>query len=120
MRHMQIPKTSSTPPQATSRAHSIWAIAAFVAPTFIWAWGLGYAASQVKDSAPALNVALMITAGYAPSLTAIAIMACFGGWAALKAWFTRCLKWRVKRQLFALAFLPFDQEYFAQRGYRHG
>ena len=88
----------------TSSIYLLRAIICFVGLAVLWAWALGFAASQVKDSAPILNIILMIAAGFAPSLAAIVIVACFGGRAGLRAWFTRCLNWRVKWYVFVLAF----------------
>jgi hypothetical protein len=49
---------SSSPLQV--RARSKRAIFAFVVLAFVWAWGLGFAATRAKAHSPVLNVALMV------------------------------------------------------------
>jgi membrane protease YdiL (CAAX protease family) len=94
---------SSSPLQA--RARSKRAIFVFIALAFVWSWGVGFAATQVKAYSPGLNVALMILAGFGPSLAGIAVVAIFSNRAGLRVWAGRCLDWRVGWRWFVLAFL---------------
>jgi uncharacterized protein len=80
------------------------ALACFVVIAFLWAWGFGYLAGQLKSGAPILNITLMITAGYAPTLAAIGVVALCNGRAGLLAWLARCLNWRVNWKWHVLAF----------------
>jgi len=94
---------SSSALQAKTR--SKLAIFVFFALAFAWAWGMGFAATQVKAYSPGLNVALMIVAGFGPSLAGIAVVAIFSSPAGLRDWTRRCLNWRVGWHWFVLAFL---------------
>lgn len=89
-------------------AHSTRAILTFFALTFAWSWGIGIAASSIAKSAPVLNAALMMVAGYGPSLAAIVIIVAFspraGKHTGLRAWLARCLNWRVGWTWYAFAF----------------
>ena len=100
-----LPETrdSSSGPQADAR--SKFAIFVFVTLAFVWAWGAGFVATQVKAYSPGLNVALMIVAGFGPSLAGIAVVAFFSSPAGLRDWAGRCLNWRVGWRWFVLAFL---------------
>jgi membrane protease YdiL (CAAX protease family) len=81
------------------------AIVLFVVLAFAWSWGIGFAAVQAKASSPALNVALMISAGFGPSLAGLVVVAIFGHPVGLLGWARRCLNWRVGWRWFLLAFL---------------
>ena len=94
---------SSSALQAKTR--SKLAIFVFFALAFVWAWGVGFAATQVKAYSPVLNVALMILAGFGPSLASIVVVAIFSSPAGLRDWARRCLNWRVGWRWFVLAFL---------------
>jgi len=94
---------SSSALQADAR--SKLAIFVFVALAFVWAWGVGFVATQVKAYSPGLNVALMIVAGFGPSLAGFAVVAFFSSPAGLRDWARRCLNWRVGWRWFVLAFL---------------
>jgi membrane protease YdiL (CAAX protease family) len=88
-----------------TKTRSKLAIFVFIALAFVWAWGVGFAATQVKAYSPGLNVALMIVAGFVPSLAGIAVVAIFSSPAGLRDWARRCLNWRVGWRWFVLAFL---------------
>jgi membrane protease YdiL (CAAX protease family) len=88
-----------------ARARSKFAIFVFVALAFTWAWGVGFAATQVEAYSPALNGALMMLAGFGPSLAGIAVVAIFSCRAGLRNWAKGCLNWRVGWRWFVLAFL---------------
>ncbi len=81
------------------------AIALFVALAFGWSWGLGFVASGMKATAPMPSAALMMVAGFGPSLAAGAVAVLSSGSAGLRAWMLRCLEWRVGSGWFLLAFL---------------
>jgi uncharacterized protein len=100
-----LPRADDSGSQLELRARSKPALFAFVVLAFAWAWGLGLAATQAKAVSPVLNAALMIVAGFGPSLAGVAVVACFSSPAGLRAWSRRCLNWRVGWRWFALAFL---------------
>ena len=81
------------------------AIALFVALAFGWSWGLGFVASGMKATAPMPSAALMMVAGFGPSLAAGAVAVLSSGSAGLRAWMLRCLEWRVGSGWYLLAFL---------------
>lgn len=81
------------------------AIVLFVVLAFAWSWGVGFAAAQATASSAALNVALMIAAGFGPSLAGLAVVAIFSHPAGFRAWARRCLNWRVDWRWYLLAFL---------------
>lgn len=81
------------------------AIVFFVALAFAWSWGLGFVASSLKASSPTLSAALMMIAGFGPSLAGVAVIALSTGSAGLRTWIARCLKWRVGSGWYVLAFL---------------
>ena len=88
-----------------ANARSKLAIFVFVALAFVWAWGVGFAATQVKAASPGLNIALMVVAGFGPSLAGFAVIAFFSSPAGLRDWAKRCLNWRLGWRWFVLAFL---------------
>ena len=88
-----------------ANARSKLAIFVFVALAFVWAWGVGFAATQVKAASPGLNIALMVVAGFGPSLAGFAVVAFFSSPAGLRDWAKRCLNWRLGWRWFVLAFL---------------
>jgi len=85
---------------------SSWrAIFVFVSLSFVWAWGVGLAAGQAATSSPTLNFALMVSAGFGPSLAALVVVAVFSAPAGFRAWVIRCLNWRLGSGWYLLAFL---------------
>jgi membrane protease YdiL (CAAX protease family) len=100
-----LPETPDSSSALQAKTRSKLAIFVFVALAFVWAWGVGFAATQVKAYSPGLNVALMIVAGFGPSLAGIAVVAFFSSRAGLRDWARRCLNWHVGWRWFVLAFL---------------
>jgi uncharacterized protein len=90
------------------RAQSLPAILTYFALTFAWSWGIGIAASGIAKTAPVLNAALMMVAGYGPSVAGLAVVVAFSPrtekGAGLRAWLVRCLNWRVGWKYYAFAF----------------
>lgn len=87
------------------RALSAPAIVAFFVLAFVWSWGIGSAAAQVKLQSVALGTALIVLSGFGPSVSAFAVVAHFSGDAGLRHWLARSLNRRVGWRWFALAFL---------------
>jgi len=79
--------------QVSARSRS--AILSFFLLAFFWAWGLGFLAVQVKASSPNLSSILLMAAGFAPSLSGLAVVAVFSSGAGLKHWLAHCLNWRL-------------------------
>ncbi len=77
----------------------------FLAAAFGWSWGLGFVAYQIKVDWPKLNVALMIAAGFGPSLAGLLVVALSTGHSGLRTWTARCLNWHVDWLWYAVAFL---------------
>ena len=100
-----LPETHDSSSALQADARSKLAIFVFIVLAFLWAWGMGFAATQVKAYSPGLNVALMVVAGFGPSLAGIAVVAFFSSPAGLRDWARRCLNWRVGWRWFVLAFL---------------
>jgi len=100
-----LPETHASSSALQADARSKLAIFVFIVLAFVWAWGMGFAATQVKAYSPGLNVALMVVAGFGPSLAGIAVVAFFSSPAGLRDWARRCLNWRVGWRWFVLAFL---------------
>lgn len=82
-----------------------FAVVLFVILAFAWSWGLGFAALGIKASSPTLSTALMIIAGFGPSLAGIAVVAFSTGSVGLRAWMSRCLNWRVGPVWYFVAFV---------------
>jgi uncharacterized protein len=87
-----------------ARARSIPAFFAFIALTFGWSWGIGIFATSIGTKAPVLSAALMMVAGYGPSLAGLVVVVAFNRGKGLRDWLTRCLNWRVDWRWYALAF----------------
>lgn len=77
----------------------------FILLAFAWSWGLGFAGNKMKEALPALSVALMILAGFGPSLAAVVVVALSTGTAGLRGWVRRCFAWRIDAGWYLLAFL---------------
>jgi hypothetical protein len=99
------PETGGSGPALQKCALSITAIVAFFVLAFVWSWGIGFAASQVKAQSVALSTALLMLSGFGPSIAGFAVVARFSGGAGLRHWLARCLNRRVGWRWFALAFL---------------
>lgn len=99
------PETGSGGAALQQRALSVTAIVAFFVLAFVWSWGIGFAAPQVKLQSVALGTALMLLSGFGPSVAAFAVVAHFSGGAGLRHWLARSLNRRVGWRWFALAFL---------------
>lgn len=79
----------------------------FLALTFIWSWTCWLLSSEVKSRSSALATVLMFAGSFGPSMAAIAVVSVLGGRGGLRAWFARCLRWRIGWRWLALAlFLP--------------
>ncbi len=83
---------------------SLIAILAFFALAFGWAWGIGVTATQVSVQLPVVGTALMMLAGFGPSLAAVTVVAMVSPGTGLRDWAARCLNWRVGWRWFAFAF----------------
>jgi uncharacterized protein len=81
------------------------AILAFFVLAFAWSWAIGLVATQLATPSPVLSTALMMAAGFGPSLAGLAIVAIFSDGTGLRDWFLRCLNWRVGWRWFVFAFL---------------
>jgi uncharacterized protein len=81
------------------------AILAFFVLAFAWSWAIGLVATQVATPLPVLSTALMMAAGFGPSLAGLAIVAIFSDGTGLRDWLLRCLNWRVGWRWFVFAFL---------------
>lgn len=86
-------------------ARSPLAIFVFIALAFSWAWGVGLVATRFETVLPGFHVALMIVAGFGPSLAGLATVAIFSKRLHFRAWGGRCLNWRVSWRWFLFAFL---------------
>jgi uncharacterized protein len=87
------------------RALSRWAVINFFFLAFLLSWAIGLVATQVQPRFPALSTALMMAAGFGPSVAGFAVVAVFGSGTGLRNWLARCLNWRLGWRWFALAFL---------------
>jgi membrane protease YdiL (CAAX protease family) len=87
------------------RTRSMTAIIAFFILAFCWSWGIGIAATQVTAQNPVLSTALMMVAGFGPSLAGFAVVAIVSTGTGLREWAARCLDWRVGWRWFVLAFV---------------
>lgn len=88
-------------PEAASQR----AIVLFVGLAFAWSWGLGLAASGMMAGSPMLGTALIMLAGFGPSLAGVAVVALSADAAGLRAWMSRCLYRRVGWHWYLLAFV---------------
>jgi len=100
-----LPETKDRGSSLQASARSTPAMLAYFVLAFAWAWGVGWAATQVKVESPALSIALMMLAGFGPSLAGFAVVAVFSGASGLRDWAGRCLNWRLGWRWFLLAFL---------------
>ena len=79
----------------------------FFALTFAWSWTCWLLSPAVKTQWPSLATLLMFAGSFGPSMAAVVVVANIGGRAGLRAWFGRCLQWRIGWGWMALAlFLP--------------
>lgn len=88
---------------AVGRSDSRSAILTFFGLTLAWTWGFWWASVEVKPSAPMVSNVLYLAGAFGPSLAAIAVTAMFSGGEVLRAWFKRCLRWRIGWVYYALA-----------------
>ena len=89
----------------TASSRSNRTIATFIALTFGWTWGFWFLAKLAKADFPSLSAGLRILAGFGPSIVGVGVVAVTCGSAGLRAWFVRCLHWRVGKQWYLFAFL---------------
>jgi uncharacterized protein len=97
--------TLSTAKSESALGLSLAAIMTFIVLTFVWSWGLGFLANVTRATSPLLNTALIMIAGYGPSLAGLAVMLMFGTGTSIHVWLGRCVNWRVDWRWFALAFV---------------
>ena len=79
------------------------AILAFFVLAIAWSWAIGLVATQVGTPLPVLSTALMMAAGFGPSLAGLAIVAIFSDGTGLRDWLLRCLNWRVGWRWYVIA-----------------
>lgn len=84
--------------------NSLRAVTVFIVLAFAWSWGVGFGGFQVRSSSPLLSTALMMIAGFGPSLAGGVVVGLSAGSDGLRAWLARCLNWRLNWRWFALAF----------------
>ena len=80
----------------------IWA---FFFLTFAWSWTCWLLSPAVKPQLPSLATMLMFAGRFGPCVAAVLVVANAGGRAGLRAWFGRCLQWRIGWGWMALALL---------------
>ena len=80
----------------------IWA---FFFLTFAWSWTCWLLSPAVKPQSPSLATMLMFAGSFGPCMAAVLVVANAGGRAGLRAWFGRCLQWRIGWGWMALALL---------------
>jgi len=80
------------------------ALLTFVAMTFGWTWPLWMAGAGLISCAPDLGKALLLLAGFGPSLSGLITVGIFDGGAGLGRWLHRCLNWRLGLFWYAVAF----------------
>jgi hypothetical protein len=89
-------------PRGVERRALLWP---FFALTFAWSWTCWFLAPAVKPHSPSLATVLMFAGSFGPSLAALLVVANAGGRAGLRAWFGRCLRWRIGWRWLAFALL---------------
>jgi membrane protease YdiL (CAAX protease family) len=67
----------------------------FFALTFAWSWACWALSPAIKPQLPWLATLLMFAGSFGPSLAAIAVVASTRRVEGLRAWLSRCLKWRI-------------------------
>lgn len=73
--------------------------------TFAWSWACWALSSAIKPQLPGLATLLMFAGSFGPSLAAIAVVASNRKAGCLRAWLSRCLRWRIGWGWWILAFL---------------
>ncbi len=86
-------------------AQSSTAVVAFFVLAFVWSWGFGFAATQIKSQSIAISTALIMVSGFGPSIAAFVIVGAFSGGLGLRRWLTQCLDRHIWWRWFVLAFL---------------
>lgn len=87
------------------RARSLTAILAFVVLAFGWSWVIGFFGTRIKGDFPVLSTALMMTAGFGPSVACFAVVVATSNGQGLRNWLFHRFNWRVDWRWFALAFV---------------
>jgi hypothetical protein len=77
----------------------------FFALTFAWSWACWALAPAVRPQWPWLATLLMFAGSFGPSLAAIVMVASTRPPGGLRAWLTRCLRWRIGWGWWAFALL---------------
>jgi len=77
---------------------------AFFAVAFAWSWTCWLLVPAIKAQSALAAGVLSCLGGFGPGVAAVAVVGYAGGRAALRAWFGRCLQWRIGWRWFALAF----------------
>lgn len=86
------------------KTRSLIAVLTFAAVALGWSWAVGFAGMQVKAGFPVLSAALMMLAGFGPSLAGLAVVFAFSTRKGRRDWLARSLSWRIGWRWFALAF----------------
>ncbi len=86
-------------------AQSSTALVTFFVFAFVWSWGLGFAAAQIKPQSIGLSTGLMMASGFGPSIAAFVIVGAFSGGLGLRRWLEQCLNRHIGWRWFVLAFL---------------
>lgn len=97
-------EAETTGPLLAKRTQLLGAISAFFVFAFTWSWSIGFAATRFETRSPALSAALMMAAGFGPSLAGIAVVAALSTRDEFRGWLARCLTWRVGLRWFAFGF----------------
>lgn len=93
------------PALAADRAEHRSPLWAFFALTLAWSWTCWGLSPAAKARSPPLATLLMFAGSFGPSLAAVVVVANAGGRAGLRAWLSRCLRWRIGWGWLAFALL---------------
>ena len=77
----------------------------FFVLTFSWSWAFWALSSAIRLQLPWLATALMFAGSFGPSLAAIVVVASTHNGEGLRAWMSRCLRWRIGWGWWAFALL---------------
>lgn len=99
-----VSKTDHEPVFLPERSRLIFGIIMFFVLAFTWSWGFGFASQYAMPQSIVIGTILAIVSGFGPSLSGIAVVVFFSSRAELRAWFVRCLNWRIDWRWCAVAF----------------
>jgi len=80
-------------------------LSGYLAMTFAWSWACWALSPAIKPQLPWLATLLMFAGSFGPSLAALVVVASTRKWEGLRAWLTRCLRWRIGWGWWAFALL---------------